>query len=68
MKLDKYRVDLNFCYEQNGASSRNSGYEIVFSDSPENAKKTAKARAMESFKKQGCKIIFLDLKDAVRID
>jgi hypothetical protein len=68
MDLNKYRVDISFCYEKAGTSSRGSGYEIIFAGSPEDAKKVAKSRAMESFKKQGCKIIFLELKDAVRID
>lgn len=66
MEQNKYRVDLNYSYE--GSTGSRSGYEIVFAGSLESAKLTAKAKALASFKKQGFKVIFLDLKDPVKLE
>lgn len=67
MDIFKYRVDLHVCYDIDGQSSRRDGYEIVYAGSLESARLAAKARAMQSLKKQGAKIVFLDIKDPVRI-
>lgn len=66
MDLNKYRVDVMVCCEKDGQTHRHPGYQIVFAGSPESAKLVAKARVLESLKKQGYKIIFLEFKDAVK--
>ena len=68
MNLNKYKVSFAFCQESQehvSATSRGNGYEIVFAGSPASAKLVAKARAMQSFRKQGAKVIFLDIQEPV---
>ncbi len=68
MDLNHYRVDMDFCYEKDGIPNRSSGYQNVYAGSKESARLVAKARARGELKKQGCKIIFMDFKDPVKID
>lgn len=67
MKLIQYKVPIHIAYDQNGVKNQSDGHQIVFADDPAKAQKIAKARSLESLKRQGVKIIFFDLKDPVEI-
>ena len=67
MKLIQYKVPIHLAYDQDGVKNQSDGHQIVFAQDPENAKKIAKARALESLKKQRVNVIFFDLKDPVEI-